>query len=206
MVSKRILPTHTPFENIVSVSSADVVPQVLTYLILPKSLFHAGLIDISNQNEQLETVRINPSAMLEIRENPASFLRGYEGNYRYASDLSALEYGYGGDLGYYVIEAGFCFKKLKMLTVLYSLGVCGLMESFLYNLKMLYKVKKVHLINGLLQFMAVCSMIQVSILRGLLSYGLFKGDALIPIRGKTATLKGNPLSLFNEWSKNYHRI
>lgn len=55
----------------------SVVPQVPTYLILPNSLFHAGLIDISNQNKQLEVQRAHPHETLENRENPASFLRGY---------------------------------------------------------------------------------------------------------------------------------
>ncbi|WP_208438269.1 autotransporter outer membrane beta-barrel domain-containing protein, partial [Bartonella taylorii] len=41
-----------------------VVPQVPTYLLLPNSIFHAGLMDISNQNKQLEILRTTSSGML----------------------------------------------------------------------------------------------------------------------------------------------
>ncbi|MDM9991558.1 hypothetical protein QVL73_07840, partial [Bartonella henselae] len=66
----------------------SVVPQVPTYLLLPNSLFHVGLMDIGDQNKQLETLRMSAGGMLEVHENPALFLRGYGGHYRYASDLS----------------------------------------------------------------------------------------------------------------------
>ncbi|WP_345097284.1 autotransporter outer membrane beta-barrel domain-containing protein, partial [Bartonella acomydis] len=52
-----------------------VVPQVPTYLLLPNSIFHAGLMDISNQNKQLEIQRSISGGMLDIGTNSASFLR-----------------------------------------------------------------------------------------------------------------------------------
>ncbi|WP_345096995.1 autotransporter outer membrane beta-barrel domain-containing protein, partial [Bartonella acomydis] len=53
----------------------SVVPQVPTYLLLPNSIFHAGLMDISNQNKQLEIQRSISGGMLDIGTNSASFLR-----------------------------------------------------------------------------------------------------------------------------------
>ncbi|WP_208438456.1 autotransporter domain-containing protein, partial [Bartonella vinsonii] len=44
-------------------------------------------------------------------ENSAFFVRGYGGNYHYASNLSAFEYGYGAELDYSAFEAGVLLKK-----------------------------------------------------------------------------------------------
>ncbi len=72
-----------------------VVPQISTYLLLPNALFHADLMDISNQNRQLETMRTATSRFLKIDKNPTLFVHGYSANHHYTSNLSALEYGLG---------------------------------------------------------------------------------------------------------------
>ncbi|WP_208441809.1 autotransporter outer membrane beta-barrel domain-containing protein [Bartonella raoultii] len=173
----------------------SVVPQVSTYLILPNSLFHAGLMDISNQNKQLEIQRAHLRETLEIRENPASFLRGYGGSYRYTSDLSALEYGYGGDLGYYALEAGVLLQKIENVESAISFGVMGSYGKLsLQPLDVEYSQKSTFdkwtaTVYGSLQHDTGFYV------DGLASYGLFKGDVVTTVRGKTATLKGNPLSV-----------
>lgn len=172
-----------------------VVPQVPTYLLLPNSLFHAGLMDISNQNKQLEIQRAHSREMLEIRENPASFLRGYGGSSRYTSDLSALEYGYGGDLGYYALEAGVLLQKIENVESAISFGVMGSYGKLSLqplNVEQSQKStfdKWTATVYGSLQHDTGFYV------DGLLSYGFFKGDVLTTVRGKTATLKGNPLSV-----------
>ncbi|CAK02072.1 autotransporter outer membrane beta-barrel domain-containing protein [Bartonella tribocorum] len=172
-----------------------VVPQVPTYLLLPNSLLQAGLMDISNQNKQLETQRANPRGMLEIPENPASFLRGYGGNYRYASDLSALEYGYGGDLGYYALEAGVLLQKIENVESVISFGVMGSYGKLSLQPKDVEQSQKSAFDKWTATVYGSMQHDTGFYIDGLLSYGLFKGDVLTPIRGKTATLKGNPLSL-----------
>ncbi|EJF82333.1 outer membrane autotransporter barrel domain-containing protein [Bartonella elizabethae Re6043vi] len=173
----------------------SVVPQVPTYLLLPNSLFHAGLMDISNQNKQLEIQRAHPREMLEIRENPTSFLRGYGGSSRYTSDLSALEYGYGGDLGYYALEAGVLLQKIENVDSALSFGVMGSYGKLSLqplNVEQSQKStfdKWTATVYGSLQHDTGFYV------DGLLSYGFFKGDVLTTVRGKTATLKGNPLSV-----------
>ncbi|WP_273758645.1 autotransporter outer membrane beta-barrel domain-containing protein [Bartonella sp. AU55XJBT] len=173
----------------------SVVPQVPTYLLLPNSLLQAGLMDISNQNKQLETQRANPRGMLEIRENPASFLRGYGGSSRYTSDLSALEYGYGGDLGYYALEAGVLLQKIESVENVISFGVMGSYGKLSLqplNVEQSQKStfdKWTATVYGSLQHDTGFYV------DGLASYGFFKGDVVTTARGKTATLKGNPLSL-----------
>ncbi|WP_375657056.1 autotransporter outer membrane beta-barrel domain-containing protein [Bartonella sp. CM120XJJH] len=228
MVSKRTLPAHASFEDIVPASSADVVPtpsadvvpasfadslskienvpssrrgvrsvvpQVPTYLLLPNSLFHAGLVDISNQNKQLETVRTNLGGMLEIRENPASFLRGYGGSYRYVSDLSALEYGYGGDLGYYALETGVLLQTVENVDSTISFGVMGSYGKLSLQPRDVAQSQKSTFDKWTATVYGSMQHDVGFYVDGLLSYGLFKGDVLTAARGKTATLKGNPLSV-----------
>ncbi|WP_375634805.1 MULTISPECIES: autotransporter outer membrane beta-barrel domain-containing protein [unclassified Bartonella] len=208
--SEEVVPA--PSEEVVPVSFADslskienvspsrrgvrsVVPQVPTYLLLPNSLFHAGLIDISNQNKQLETVRTNPSGMLEIRENPASFLRGYGGSYRYVSDLSALEYGYGGDLGYYALETGVLLQTVENVDSVISFGVMGSYGKLSLQPRDVAQSQKSTFDKWTATVYGSMQHDVGFYVDGLLSYGLFKGDVLTTARGKTATLKGNPLSV-----------
>ncbi|WP_375620131.1 autotransporter outer membrane beta-barrel domain-containing protein [Bartonella sp. TS25HLJMH] len=198
--------------DVVSVSSADslskienvspsrrgvrsVVPQVPTYLLLPNSLFHAGLVDISNQNKQLEIVRTNLSGMLEIRENPASFLRGYGGSYRYVSDLSALEYGYGGDLGYYALETGVLLQTVENVDSIISFGVMGSYGKLSLQPRDVAQSQKSTFDKWTATVYGSMQHDVGFYVDGLLSYGLFKGDVLTTARGKTAILKGNPLSV-----------
>ncbi|WP_375693304.1 MULTISPECIES: autotransporter outer membrane beta-barrel domain-containing protein [unclassified Bartonella] len=220
MVSQRTPPARASVEDIIPESSGDVVPasstdslseienvspsqrgvrsvvpQVPTYLLLPNSLFHAGLIDISNQNKQLEIVRTNLSGMLQIHENSASFLRGYGGSYRYASDLSALEYGYGGDLGYYALETGVLLQTVENVDSVISFGVMGSYGKLSLQPRDVAQSQKSTFDKWTATVYGSMQHDVGFYVDGLLSYGLFKGDVLTTARGKTATLKGNPLSV-----------
>ncbi len=172
-----------------------VVPQVPTYLLLSNSLFHAGLMDISNQNKQLETLRTASNGMLKMHKNPVSFLRGYGGNYRYISDLSALEYGYGGDLSYNGVEAGVLLQTIENADNSISFGVMASYgKLFLQPLDVEQSQKSAFdkwtaTAYGSMQHDAGFYV------DALLSYGHFEGDVVTLARGKTATLKGNPLSV-----------
>lgn len=173
----------------------SVVPQVPTYLVLPNSVFHAGLMDINNQSKQLETLRMTSTGMVEVRENPALYLRGYGGSYRYASDLSALEYGYGGDLDYRGVEAGVLLQTIENTDSALSFGVMGTYGNLSLQPLNVEQSQK----SAFDKWTAtVYGSMQHNIgfyVDGLLSYGLFNGDVLTTARGKTTTLKGNPLSV-----------
>nr|WP_081486143.1 autotransporter outer membrane beta-barrel domain-containing protein [Bartonella washoeensis] len=173
----------------------SVVPQVPTYLLLPNSLFHAGLMDISNQNKQLEVIRIASSGMVEVHENPALFLHGYGSNYRYASDLSALEYGYGGDLGYNAVEAGVLLQTIESMYGTMSFGVMGT-----YGKLSLQPVDVELSQESTFDKWAATAYGSVQhdagfYVDGLFSYGLLKGDVLTLARDKTAALKSKSLSV-----------
>ncbi|WP_246789968.1 autotransporter outer membrane beta-barrel domain-containing protein [Bartonella taylorii] len=173
----------------------SVVPQVPTYLLLPNSVFHAGLMDISNQNKQLETLRTTSSGMVEVRENPALYLRGYGGSYRYASDLSALEYGYGGDLSYNGVEAGVLLKTIENADNAISFGVMGSYGKLSLQPQDVEQSQESAFDKWTATAYGSLQHETGLYVDGLLSYGLFKGDVVTLARGKTATLKGNPLSV-----------
>ncbi len=172
-----------------------VVPQVPTYLILPNGIFHAGLMDISNHNKQLEALRTISSGMVGIRENPALYSRGYGGRYRYTSDLSTREYGYGGDLNYNGIEAGVLLQTIENVDSTISFGVMGSYGKLSLQPQNVDQSQKSSFDKW--TGTAYGSMQHGSgfYVDGLLSYGFFTGDVLTSARGKTATLKGNPLSV-----------
>ncbi|UNE53600.1 autotransporter outer membrane beta-barrel domain-containing protein [Bartonella machadoae] len=172
-----------------------VVPQVPTYLLLPNSVFHAGLMDISDQNKQLEVLRSASSGMAEIHEKPVSFLRGYGGSYRYVSDLSALEYGYSGDLTYNALEAGLLLQTIENADSALSFGIMGSYGKLSLQPVDVEQTQK----NAFDKWTATAyGSMQHDVgfyVDGLLSYGLLKGDVATLARGKTATLKGKPLSV-----------
>lgn len=138
-----------------------VVPQVPTYLLLPNALFHTGLMHVGNQGKRLEALRIASGGLLKSDENPAFFVGGYGGSHRYVSNLSALEYGYGGELDYNAIEAGILLKTIEGESSSTSFGVIGTYERLSLQPLDVEQSQKVLLINGQLQLMAVCGVIRI---------------------------------------------
>ncbi|WP_375616341.1 autotransporter outer membrane beta-barrel domain-containing protein [Bartonella sp. AP58NXGY] len=172
-----------------------VVPQFLTYILVPNTLFHAGLVDISNQNKQLQTLRTFSRRFLKVSENPALFLRGYGGHHRYTSNLSALEYRYGSGLDYNALEAGILLKKIENAYSATSFGIIGnygklsLLPREVKQSQASTFDKWTITAYGSMQHDTGLYM------DGLVSYGLFNGNVLTLERGKTAALRGKPLSV-----------
>ncbi|MET3560521.1 outer membrane autotransporter protein [Bartonella japonica] len=171
-----------------------VVPQVPTYLLLPNALFHMGLMDIGNQNKRLEALRIASEEGVRSDERPAFFVRGYGGSYRYSSNLSALEYGYGGELDYSAIEAGLLLKTIENAYNTTSLGIIGTYDRLLLqpldveqSQKSAFNKWSVTAYGGMQYHTGLY-------VDGLLSYGLFNGDVSTLARGETAKLKGKSLN------------
>ncbi|WP_019218535.1 autotransporter outer membrane beta-barrel domain-containing protein [Bartonella florencae] len=173
----------------------DVVPQIPTYLLLPNALFHAGLMDINSQNKQLKTMRSASDRPFKINGTPMLAVHGYGGSYHYVSNLSPLEYGYGGALDYNALEAGLLLSTFERAFNTTSFGVMGTYGKVSLRPRDVEQSQKS--IFHKQSITAYGSMEHESgfYVDGLLSYGLFKGDVLTFARGKTATLKGNPLNV-----------
>ncbi|WP_455476366.1 autotransporter outer membrane beta-barrel domain-containing protein [Bartonella sp. B17] len=171
-----------------------VVPQVPTYLLLPNSLFQVGLIDISNQSKQLEILRTIFSLSLKTDENPAFSLRGYSGNYHYDSNLSALEYGYAGDIDYNAVEAGILLQKSENKYSTTAFGIIGTYGKLSMQPQDVAQSQESTFDKWTVT--AYGSMLHDTgfYVDGILSYGLSQGDVFTLARGKTATLKSRVLS------------
>ncbi|WP_375636994.1 autotransporter outer membrane beta-barrel domain-containing protein [Bartonella sp. AP152HLJHH] len=191
-VSASVFELSSYFEPNVRV----VVPQVLTYILVPNTLFYAGLMDISNQSKQLQALRTVSGRLLKNDENPALFLRGYGGHHHYTSNLSAFKYGdYGGELDYNALEAGILLKKIESAYSTTSFGIMGNYGKLSLQPR---KVKQSQeSIFDKWTITAYGSMQHDTglYMDGLFSYGLFNGNVLTLERGKTAALRGKPLSV-----------
>ncbi|WP_336279599.1 autotransporter family protein [Bartonella sp. CB175] len=171
-----------------------VVPQVSTYLLLPNALFQAGLMDINNQNKRLETMKTAFGGLLKDDEVSAFFVRGYGGNHRYISDLSALQYGYDGDLSYSAGEAGILLQAIENAYSKASLGIIGTYGRLSLQPLDVKQSQKSTFDKWSVTAYGGFQHDEGFYVDGLLSYGLFQGDVLTLARGKTATLKGNLLN------------
>ncbi|OLL51085.1 autotransporter outer membrane beta-barrel domain-containing protein, partial [Bartonella henselae] len=171
-----------------------VVPQVPTYLLLPNALFHSGLMHVGNQAKRLEALRTVSGGFLQSEEKPAFFVRGYGGDYRYTSNLSVLEYGYGGELSYNAVEAGVLLKTIEGEYSNTSFGVIGTYERLSLQPLEVEQSQKSAFDKWSVTAYGGLQCDTDFYLDGLLSYGLFKGDVVTLARGKTAILKGKPLS------------
>lgn len=171
----------------------DVVPQIPTYLLLPNTLFHTGLMDINNQNEQLKT--IHSVSGRQIDRASTLFVHSYGGRHRYVPDLSTLEYGYGGNLDYNAVEAGILFKTIESTHSTTSFGIMGT-----YGRLSLQPQNVEQSQESIFHKQSVTASGNVEheagfYVDGFLSYGFLKGDVLTSVRGKAATLKGSPLNV-----------
>ncbi|WP_375660935.1 hypothetical protein [Bartonella sp. CL71SXKL] len=107
-------------------------------------------MDMNNHNKQLETLRIAAGTLGKKIKNPALFVRGYGGSYRYVSDLSEFQYGYGGNLNYNAIEASVLLNAIEDTHHTLSFGIMGNDGKNSLQPQDVEENKKVHLINGLL--------------------------------------------------------
>ncbi|WP_273723974.1 autotransporter outer membrane beta-barrel domain-containing protein [Bartonella sp. AU18XJBT] len=200
----RSIGSHTYHNNVLADHdvSADylaedvkaVVPQVPTYLSMPSALFQVGLMDMSNHNKQLETLRIAVGALGENDKNPALFVRGYGGSYRYVSDLSELQYGYGANLNYNAIVASVLLNAIEDTDHILSFGVMGSYGKFSLQPQDVEESKKSAFDKWSIAAYGSMQHNTGFYIDTFFSYGLFKGDVLTQARGKTTTLKGTPLN------------
>ncbi|WP_375669060.1 autotransporter outer membrane beta-barrel domain-containing protein [Bartonella sp. MR168JLCBS] len=173
-----------------------IVPQVLTYILVPNTLFYAGLMDISNQNKQLQALRTVSGRLLKNDENSALFLRGYGGHHHYTSNLSALKYGdYGGELDYNALEASILLKKIESAYSTTSFGIMGNYGKLSLQPRKIKQSQESIFDKWTITAYGSMQHDTGLYMDGLFSYGLFNGNVLTLERGKTAALRGKPLSV-----------
>ncbi|WP_336294569.1 autotransporter outer membrane beta-barrel domain-containing protein [Bartonella sp. CB169] len=171
-----------------------LVPQLPTYLLLPNSLFHAGLMDLSTQSKRLETMRGAFRSSLNNDENSAFFLNAYGGSHRYNSNLSAFEYGYGAELDYNALEAGMLLKEIESSYSRAFFGIMGTYGSLFVHPRNVEQSKKSTFDKWSVSTYGNLQYNTDFYVDGVLSYGLFRGDVFTFARDKVVTLKGKQFS------------
>ncbi|WP_409360958.1 autotransporter outer membrane beta-barrel domain-containing protein [Bartonella heixiaziensis] len=171
-----------------------VVPQLPTYLLLPNTLFHAGLVDMTMQNKTVETMRNAFHSSWKDDEKPAFFLHAYGGSHHYASNLSAFEYGYDAELNYSALEAGVLLNETESLYSRTFFGALGNYGNLFLNPQDVEQSKKSAFDKWSVGAYGSLQHDTGFYIDGVLSYGLFKGDVLTLARGKVVALKGKQFS------------
>ncbi|WP_375656241.1 autotransporter outer membrane beta-barrel domain-containing protein [Bartonella sp. MR63HLJHH] len=171
-----------------------VVPQLPTYLLLPNTLFHAGLLDMTTQNKTVETMRNAIHSSWKDDEKTAFFLHAYGGSHHYASNLSAFEYGYGAELNYSALEAGVLLNEIESLYSRTFFGALGNYGNLFLNPQDVEQSKKSPFDKWSVGAYGSLQHDTGFYIDGVLSYGFFKGDVLTLARGKVVALKGKQFS------------
>ncbi|WP_375651965.1 autotransporter outer membrane beta-barrel domain-containing protein [Bartonella sp. LB28NMGDW] len=171
-----------------------VVPQLPTYLLLPNTLFHAGLVDMTTQNKTVETMRNAFHSSWKDDEKTAFFLHAYGGSHHYASNLSAFEYGYNAELNYSALEAGVLLNEIESLYSRTFFGALGNYGNLSLTPEDVEQSKKSAFDKWSVGAYGSLQHNTGFYIDGVLSYGLFKGDVLTLARGKVVALKGKQFS------------
>ncbi|ENN89900.1 autotransporter outer membrane beta-barrel domain-containing protein [Bartonella bovis] len=162
-----------------------LVPQMANYLVMPNALFSAGFTDIENQNALLTSIRAMPWEMENYKKN-SFFLSSYGNKATLSSNRTALEYGYGANIGYAALQTGVALAALENQNVSSYFGLLGTYGKLSFTPQNMADVKKTTFDKWLF---TVYSSIQHNggvYINTLLSYGLLRGNISNAIIGQTA--------------------
>ncbi|OPB30106.1 autotransporter outer membrane beta-barrel domain-containing protein [Bartonella sp. WD12.1] len=169
-------------------SSAKIkalVPQMANYLVMPSALFSAGFTDIENQNTLLTNIRTMP---WEMKSNKKSsfFLSSYGNKATLSSNRTALEYGYGADIGYAAIQTGVALTALEGQNTSSYFGLLGTYGKLSFTPQNMADVKKTTLNKWTLTAYSSIQHNGGVYVNMLLSYGFLRGNISNAIIGQTA--------------------
>ncbi|EJF88534.1 autotransporter outer membrane beta-barrel domain-containing protein, partial [Bartonella melophagi] len=162
-----------------------LLPQMANYLVMPSALFVAGFTDIENQNALLTNIRPMP---WEMKNNKKLFffISSYGNKVTLSSNRTALEYGYGADIGYAALQTGVALAALEGQNISSYFGLLGTYGKLSFTPQNMADVKKTTFDKWL--FTAYSSIQHDSgvYVNTFLSYGLFRGNISNAIIGQTA--------------------
>nr|CDP80541.1 inducible autotransporter E [Bartonella schoenbuchensis] len=169
-------------------SSAKIkalVPQMANYLVMPSALFSAGFTDIENQNTLLTNIRTMP---WEMKSNKKSsfFLSSYGNKATLSSNRTALEYGYGADIGYAALQTGVALAALEGQNTSSYFGLFGTYGKLSFTPQNMADVKKTTLNKWTLTAYSSIQHNGGVYVNMLLSYGFLRGNISNAIIGQTA--------------------
>ncbi|QEE12520.1 autotransporter outer membrane beta-barrel domain-containing protein [Bartonella krasnovii] len=164
-----------------------LVPQVASYLVMPNALFSAGLADINNQNTLLDTMQ-ETGFETKDHKNKGVFFSTYGNKMTLSSHRTPLQYGYGADIHYAALQAGFTLVALEDKNMTTNFGLLGTYGKLAFTPKDMEGADKSTLDKWSLTAYSGLHHHNGTYVHALLSYGILKGNITTALIGKTAEL------------------
>jgi len=121
----------------------------------------------------------------------AFFMRAYGGDYRYASNLAASQYGYDADIRYGGLQMGGNFYGFETANGLINFGLTGSYGDLSYKPRKVEDLHKTELdVWNVAPYMSWQHNSGFYV-DAVIAYGGFKGDVSTSWRGRAAQLKGH---------------
>ncbi|WP_254492296.1 autotransporter outer membrane beta-barrel domain-containing protein [Bartonella sp. B1099] len=164
-----------------------LVPQVASYLVMPNALFSAGLADINNQNTLLNTMQ-ETGFETKDHKNKGIFFSTYGNKMTLSSHRTPLQYGYGADIHYAALQAGFTLVALEDQNVTTNFGLLGTYGKLAFTPKDMEGADKSTLNKWSLTAYSDLHHHNGTYVHALFSYGMLKGNITTALIGKTVEL------------------
>ncbi|WP_375629640.1 autotransporter outer membrane beta-barrel domain-containing protein [Bartonella sp. TT67HLJMS] len=165
-----------------------LVPQVASYLSMPNALFSAGLADVNNQNTLLNTIQ-KTGFEKKNHKNKGFFFSTYGNKMTLSSHRTPLQYGYGADIHYAALQAGFTLVALEDQNMTTNFGLFGTYGKLAFTPKDMEGADKSTLNKWSISAYSGLRHNNGTYIHALFSYGMLKGDITTALIGKTAELK-----------------
>ncbi|EJF82336.1 outer membrane autotransporter barrel domain-containing protein [Bartonella elizabethae Re6043vi] len=164
-----------------------LVPQVASYLVMPNALFSAGLADVNNQNTLLNTMQ---ETGFETKDHKSKgiFFSTYGNKMTLSSHRTPLQYGYGADIHYVALQAGFTLIALEDQNATTNFGLLGTYGKLAFTPKDMEGADKSTLDKWSLTGYSDLHHHNGTYVHALVSYGMLKGNITTALIGKTAEL------------------
>ncbi|WP_175868919.1 autotransporter outer membrane beta-barrel domain-containing protein [Bartonella gabonensis] len=164
-----------------------LVPQVASYLVMPNTLFSAGLADVNNQNALLNTMQ-EKGFETKDHKNKGIFFSAYGNKMTLSSHRTPLQYSYGADIHYAALQAGFTLAALEDQNMTTNFGLLGTYGKLAFTPKDMEGADKSTLNKWSVTAYSGLYHKNGTYVHALFSYGRLKGDITTALIGKTAEL------------------
>jgi len=184
-----------------NINIREVAPQMASYLVAPRALFQAQMMDVSSLQRRLGSINSYPDDHFADDDDTlakgggAFFMRAYGGHFDYQSNLSRAQYGYDAHIAYSAMQAGGHFYHIETKNSATYFGVAGSYGDLHFK----PRHRDAHPLPGnkktgmkLWSIMPYATFQHNSgaYLDMIVSYGGFNGAVTTTARGRTAQLHG----------------
>ncbi|GAA5097658.1 hypothetical protein GCM10023260_07710 [Bartonella acomydis] len=165
-----------------------LVPQMASYLVLPRALFYSGLTDMAKQNALLANIRTSVVKKGQEKQD-GFFLYTYGSTGTLSSARGPLEYSYGARLRYAALQGGVNITASEGQNTTTHFGLVGTYGQISFTPKDMQDAGKSTVDKWSLTAYGTVQHDNGFYLDALLSYNILNGNITNALIGKTAKLK-----------------